>query len=49
MTNQERHQQRDGIERQARKYAYQTHRRDNDLPGSGTSVMSRAPGCSSMR
>lgn len=30
---QDRHQQREAIERQARKYAYLQHRRDNDLPG----------------
>jgi hypothetical protein len=33
LTNEVRHHQRDTIERQARKYAYLQHRRDNDLPG----------------
>nr|EKX4052738.1 Replication protein repL [Enterobacter cloacae] len=33
LANQERQQQSDAIERQARKYAYLQHRRDNDLPG----------------
>lgn len=33
LANQERHQQRDTIERQARKYAYLQRKRDNDLPG----------------